>query len=56
MVQFSINSTGQRNKSKRVANVVEHGDVDISDLELSIMVEELDEEVSVICDCRSWQS
>ncbi|KAL6564563.1 hypothetical protein OROMI_016013 [Orobanche minor] len=40
-----ISSTGERNKGKQVANVVEHDDVDMPDLELSAMVEELDEEV-----------
>ncbi|KAL6575258.1 hypothetical protein OROMI_012543 [Orobanche minor] len=46
--RLPIISTGQRNKGKQVANVVEHGDVDMPDLELSAMVEELDEEVSAM--------
>ncbi|KAL6571878.1 hypothetical protein OROHE_002747 [Orobanche hederae] len=46
--RLPISSTGQRNKGKQVANVVEYGDVDMPDLELSAMVEKLDEEVSAM--------
>ncbi|KAL6572114.1 hypothetical protein OROMI_013072 [Orobanche minor] len=46
--RLTISSIGQRNKGKQVANVVEHGNVDMPNLELSAMVEELDEEVSAM--------
>ncbi|KAL6576932.1 hypothetical protein OROMI_011208 [Orobanche minor] len=58
--RLPISSTGQRNEGKQVANMVEHGDVDMPDLELSAMVEELDEvsamviETNMVENRRAW--